>query len=100
MLVTQLSSFHGETQEVIVATLNGLSAGTIIYVVMFEVLQRERERGKEVAGVLQLIAIIAGFSAMLLVETFAGHSHEHEDNHLEHNHDQILDMDELGHEGH
>ena len=37
-----------------------------MYVVMFEVLQREKE--KEVTGIFQLIGIILGFSAMVVME--------------------------------
>ena len=48
--------------------LTGLAAGTILYIVMFEVLQRER--GRDVSGLLQLVAILAGFSVMLLIEVF------------------------------
>ena len=44
----------------------GLAAGTILYVVMFEVLQREKE--KEVTGIFQLIGIILGFCAMMVLE--------------------------------
>ena len=44
----------------------GLARGTILYVVMFEVLQREQE--KEVTGIFHIIGIILGFSAMLVVE--------------------------------
>ena len=43
-----------------------LAGGTILYVVMFEVLQREKE--KEVTGIYQLIGIILGFSAMMVLE--------------------------------
>ena len=44
----------------------GLAGGTILYVVMFEVLQREKE--KEVSGVFQLLGIVLGFSAMMVLE--------------------------------
>ena len=44
----------------------GLAGGTILYVVMFEVLKREQE--KEVTGIFQIIGIILGFSAMVVME--------------------------------
>ena len=44
----------------------GLAGGTILYVVMFEVLQREKE--KEVSGIFQLLGIVLGFSAMMVLE--------------------------------
>eukprot|EP00095_Tigriopus_kingsejongensis_P000396 maker-scaffold19_size710362-snap-gene-0.21 protein:Tk00396 transcript:maker-scaffold19_size710362-snap-gene-0.21-mRNA-1 annotation:"zinc transporter zip1" len=49
-----------------VGTLQALSAGTILYVVVFEVLQRERQ--KDVNGLLQLLVLVLGFVAMVLVE--------------------------------
>ena len=44
-----------EDHQVIVAVLQGLAGGTIVYLVMFELVQRER--GKKVAGLLQLVRI-------------------------------------------
>ena len=44
-----------EDHQVIVAVLQGLAGGTIVYLVMFELVQRER--GKKVAGLLQLVGI-------------------------------------------
>eukprot|EP00095_Tigriopus_kingsejongensis_P008376 maker-scaffold9_size846264-snap-gene-0.10 protein:Tk08376 transcript:maker-scaffold9_size846264-snap-gene-0.10-mRNA-1 annotation:"zinc transporter zip1" len=49
-------------------TLQALSAGTILYVVVFEILQRERQ--KDVNGLLQLLVLVLGFVAMVLVEVF------------------------------
>ena len=51
-----------------VAILQALSAGTILYVVVFQVLQRERS--KNVSGNMQLFCFILGFCAMMLVEIF------------------------------
>jgi len=61
---------------VLVATCQGIAGGTILYVVMFEILNRER--AKEVQGFVQLLAVMLGFTAMLLVEIFAHHSHDEE----------------------
>ena len=44
----------------------GLAAGTILYAVMFEILQREKE--KDVSGLVQLVAIMVGFSAMMTLQ--------------------------------
>ena len=49
-----------------VAVLQGLAAGTILYVVIFEILQREKSRA--VPGVLQLGFVVLGFAAMLTLE--------------------------------
>ena len=46
----------------------GIAAGTLLYVVMFEVLNRERM--KEVSGLLQLVGVLLGFGVMLLIEIF------------------------------
>ena len=46
----------------------GIAAGTLLYVVMFEVLNRERD--KDLPGLLQLTAVLIGFTLMLLIEVF------------------------------
>ena len=50
------------------AVLQALAGGTIIYVVVFEVL--ERERSKNVSGLAQLFFVILGFCILMSVETF------------------------------
>jgi len=50
-----------------VGLLQGLSAGTILYVVVFEVLQREKTKRK-VPGLVQLVLIVVGFILMIAVE--------------------------------
>jgi len=64
-----------------VAILQALAGGTIIYVVVFEVL--ERERSKNVSGLAQLFFVILGFCVLMSVELLAGHdhNHNHEDEH-------------------
>eukprot|EP00090_Calanus_glacialis_P034680 TRINITY_DN5852_c0_g1_i1.p1 TRINITY_DN5852_c0_g1~~TRINITY_DN5852_c0_g1_i1.p1 ORF type:complete len:384 (-),score=70.16 TRINITY_DN5852_c0_g1_i1:90-1241(-) len=63
--------FSGD--DLSLAVLQGLAGGTILYVVMFEVLQREKE--KEVSGIFQLLGIVLGFSAMMVLEVLAHHDH-------------------------
>ena len=63
-----LLEVYEETNYPEVATLQGLAAGTILYVVMFEVLNREK--AKEISGLGQLLGIIVGFVAMLLLDIF------------------------------
>ncbi len=46
--------------------LAALAAGSVVYVVMFEVL--EREKCRKVPGMLQLGFVVAGFAAMLAIE--------------------------------
>ena len=48
------------------AVLQALAGGTIIYVVVFEIL--ERERSKSVSGLAQLFFVIVGFCVLMSVE--------------------------------
>ena len=48
------------------AVLQALAGGTIIYVVVFEVL--ERERYKNVSGLAKLFFVIVGFCVLMSVE--------------------------------
>ncbi|XP_031788404.1 protein zntB isoform X2 [Nasonia vitripennis] len=72
--------------------LQGMAAGTLLYVVFFEVLARERANEK--SGLLQLAAILVGFMLMLGLQLATahahnhGHSHSHGDEHGDiHNHE-------------
>jgi len=72
----------GPTLYVTSGVLQALAGGTIIYVVVFEIL--ERERSKKVSGLAQLFFVILGFSAMLIIELVAPHEHgEHDHEHEE-----------------
>ena len=66
IIITETSGQGADT--VLGATCQGIAGGTILYVVMFEILNRERV--KEVQGLVQLLAVMFGFTAMLLVEIF------------------------------
>ena len=63
-----------------VGLLQGLSAGTILYVVIFEVLQREKTKRK-VPGLVQLALIVVGFIIMICIEVTSEYSmmciHDH-----------------------
>ncbi|XP_065334408.1 uncharacterized protein LOC135935779 isoform X1 [Cloeon dipterum] len=67
--------------------LQGMAAGTLVYVVFFEVLQRERANTQ--SGFFQLVAIICGFIIMLCLQLITGHehNHDHEDEHSHHDHE-------------
>lgn len=56
-----------------VGILQGLAAGTLVYVVVFEVLAREKS--KSVSGMLQLLFVILGFTTLLIVELVTDHDH-------------------------
>ncbi|XP_011152235.2 uncharacterized protein LOC105190918 isoform X1 [Harpegnathos saltator] len=64
--------------------LQGMAAGTLLYVVFFEVLARERANEK--SGLLQLVAIIVGFTLMLGLQIVTAHSHSHSHSHGGHSH--------------
>ena len=56
----------GSTYYMVVAVLQAMAGGTIIYVVVFEIL--ERERSKNVSGLAQLCFVLLGFGVLLSVE--------------------------------
>ena len=56
-----------------VGVLQALASGTILYVVVFEILQRERS--KNINGLLQFLFIIVGFSIMMTVEFLGGYNY-------------------------
>lgn len=60
-------------QTIANATLQGLAAGTILYVTFFEVLDRERKKDTA-PGLLKLLFTIIGFSFMAMLEMFGIHS--------------------------
>ena len=46
----------------------GIAGGTILYVVVFEILEREKK--KSVPGLLQLTFLLIGFAVMVCIEVF------------------------------
>lgn len=64
------NSLEGST---VVAALNGIATGTLIYVTFFEVLQREKN--VKLSGLLQLLAVILGFGVMLTLIALLPHEH-------------------------
>jgi zinc transporter 1/2/3 len=66
---------HNDNHTVVNATLQGLAAGTILYVTFFEVLDRERKKDT-VPGLLKLLFTIIGFFFMVTLEIFGGHNHQ------------------------
>ncbi|XP_069680676.1 zinc transporter ZIP3-like [Periplaneta americana] len=85
-----LSNDGGEAGTSTVATvvLQGMAAGTLLYVVFFEVLQRERANTQ--SGIWQLIAIMAGFAVMFGLQLITGHEHHHHGHHA-HDHGEAID---------
>lgn len=54
------------TNTVATVVLQGMASGTLLYVVFFEVLQRERANTQ--SGIWQLVAIMAGFAIMFALQ--------------------------------
>ncbi|XP_064474469.1 zinc transporter ZIP1-like [Ornithodoros turicata] len=77
--VVTSSNFEG----LAVTALNGIASGTLIYVTFFEVLQRQRK--SMISGLLQLLAVVLGFSVMLVMVIVLPSDHDHEgDTHSAH----------------
>ena len=88
-----LTETGGGVGEPTTSTLQALAGGTILYVIMFEILSTERTK-QDVNGLLQFIGLLIGFVSMMLVEIFSKfllicknlkqyflvhHEHEHEE---------------------
>ncbi|XP_070505567.1 zinc transporter ZIP3-like [Chironomus tepperi] len=58
--------------------LQGLAAGTLLYVIFFEILAKHKE------GVAQYTAVVFGFFIMFGFKFIGGHSHSHDDHEDEH----------------
>jgi zinc transporter 1/2/3 len=67
ILVTVHSSTDGPVQDLVVAVLQGLAGGTILYITFFEVLQREK-RKESVCGFMRMLFILVGFSVMVALQ--------------------------------
>lgn len=65
---TGIALSESGTSEIDVTSvvLQGMAAGTLLYVVFFEVLARERSNNH--AGIWQLLAIIVGFAVMFCLQ--------------------------------
>lgn len=61
-----LSESGKSSEDVTSTVLQGMAAGTLLYVVFFEVLARER--GNRHNGIWQLFAILAGFAVMFTLQ--------------------------------
>merc|ERR1712126_778050 len=72
--VTSVIEDDPNTYMVTVGVLQALAGGTLLYVCVFEILEREKSK-KDVPGLLQLVFVILGFSTLMMVEIFASHNH-------------------------
>ncbi|CAL8074490.1 unnamed protein product [Orchesella dallaii] len=76
-----------------VTVIEGIACGTLLYVVFFEILNRERDRKSysmstsKAIGFLQFVALLVGLVSMGCLLTLThGHAHEESDDH-DHDHD-------------
>jgi len=67
ILLSETISSEAEAQTVAVTVLQGLATGTLLYVVFFEVIEKERQGGT--SGLVQVIWVIMGFLCMLILES-------------------------------
>jgi len=67
ILLSETVKSEAETQTVVVTVLQGLATGTLLYVVFFEVIEKERQKGT--SGMIQVSFIILGFLCMLVLES-------------------------------
>ncbi|CAG9824167.1 unnamed protein product [Phaedon cochleariae] len=68
-------SEKASSEDITSVVLQGMAAGTLLYVVFFEVLSRERNNRH--SGFWQLAAIVSGFACMFIFQIIIGHDHEH-----------------------
>ena len=52
ILLSETVKSEAETQTVVVTVLQGLATGTLLYVVFFEVIEKERQKGT--SGMIQV----------------------------------------------
>ena len=75
------SAEHISAQTAAITVLQGLATGTLIYVVFFEILEKERSKGT--SGLLVITCLVLGFLCILLLQLVevegggAGGSHSH-----------------------
>jgi len=66
ILISETVKSEAETQTVAVTVLQGLATGTLLYVVFFEVIEKERLKGT--TGMVQVTFVLLGFLCMLGME--------------------------------
>lgn len=73
--------------QVVSVVLQGLASGTLLYVIFFEVLSKER------SGLWQYLAVFVGFFFMFGIKVLTGHGHSHSHGISEDDHDHDHDHD-------
>lgn len=70
--LTYSSETQSHTQILAVGILQGLAAGTLLYITFFEVLEREKLESVGMTGLLGTFLIIIGFALMAGLEAAGG----------------------------
>jgi len=65
--ISETVESEAETQTVTITVLQALATGTLLYVVFFEVIEKERQKGT--SGIVQVMFVILGFLCMLAMES-------------------------------
>nr|CAD7427184.1 unnamed protein product [Timema monikensis] len=68
LLVTEYSSQDSSSQTLVVACLQGVAGGTILYITFFEVLNREKTKKNGVNGLVKIGFILFGFCIMVALQ--------------------------------
>jgi len=71
---------YGEQGGAALLVFQGLATGSLIYVVFFEIL--EKERGKEVNGFAQAMSMTLGYIFLVLLSVLEANSDQGEDSHM------------------
>ena len=69
ILVTEYTQHLSATHLLVIAILQGIAAGTLLYVTFLEVLERERQKSGN--GLEKLFAIVTGFCTLTMMEAFS-----------------------------
>ena len=75
LIVTSYMEQASGQHILIIGVLQGLAAGTLLYITFFEVLSRDKLDKYGMSGLLGAVAIMLGFSLMATLEISADHSH-------------------------
>jgi len=69
--------FEIKLNTIFTFTVQGLAAGTLLYITFFEVLSREKLTRYRMTGIIGVLAIALGFTVMAVMEGTGSHTHSH-----------------------
>jgi len=102
IIVTLYTDKASGEQLLVVAVLQGLAGGTLLYITFFEVLARDKLSKYGMSGIVGALAVMVGFIAMTVIEAEAG-GHSHGGNagdagHAHVNYEHFLAYENTGHQ--